>query len=157
RLWVRIPSGGVPGLSCVIAVGRSRFNLELFYKRSFNRERVAPEGLYIHSQSSSGSWSKEMKPDLTLAISTMYGRHRALIHFDAKHRAEMDKDPATNDDATDSDIWRYKAEDLDKMHAYVNAIRSSVGAFGIYPGHRSVVFCENDTLLPGVGMIGVTP
>ncbi|MBT3368710.1 MAG: hypothetical protein HN416_16300, partial [Nitrospina sp.] len=56
-------------------------------------------------------------------------------------------------------IVKYKEEDLDKMHAYRDAIRGVFGAFALYPGQKATVFPPHryESPFQGVGAVALKP
>lgn len=118
----------------------------------YNRGFAAPEE----------SWTSAMRPDISLRIALEGGLGRVedlWVHFDAKYRvdklSEVFVDEA--DDSSDSVL----REDILKMHAYKDSIRSSGGAFVVFPGSgeggERDLRKEHDELLPGVGAFRLVP
>ncbi|QCI98845.1 DUF2357 domain-containing protein [Agrobacterium larrymoorei] len=113
-----------------------------------------------------GSWSREMRPDVTLTFwpSDLAPNDAeavglvSRIHFDAKYKSKVSsfrKDPDDNEDAS----VIYKRDDLAKMHAYRDAIRRSEAAYILYPGESGGddSFEIYDEILPGLGAISLRP
>jgi len=91
------------------------------------------------------SYSHSLTPDMVLAIG-----ETALV-LDAKFKGELKSDA----------IESHKMEDIDKMHAYRDALKNVCGAFILYPGskHQSeiyrVSYDAND--FDGVGALCLNP
>ena len=139
--------------------------LHLYYERVFQWETTA---------SGAASYSRQFKPDYTLAIfPASYACETdaaedgkiAYLHFDAKYRAENLK-AIFGEDAPDLDEEKgeskttatYKRGDLLKMHTYNDAVRQTAGSYVLYPGtdaeKRLNKFHE---ILPGVGAFVLKP
>ncbi|MGO8074578.1 DUF2357 domain-containing protein [Rhizobium leguminosarum] len=116
----------------------------------------------------SGSWSREMRPDVTL---TLWPDHMtendaeilgmvSRIHFDAKYKSKLSsfRSEPEDDGPTDTSVI-YKRDDLAKMHAYRDAIRRSEAAYILYPGDAGDADCFQmyDEILPGLGAISLRP
>jgi predicted component of viral defense system (DUF524 family) len=123
-------------------------HVELCYNRGFG----APQE----------SWTSAMRPDISMRVALkdgLSGVEDLWVHFDAKYRvdklSEVFVDEA--DDASDSVL----REDILKMHAYKDSIRSSGGAFVVFPGsgggQETDLRKEHDELLPGVGAFRLVP
>jgi predicted component of viral defense system (DUF524 family) len=142
-----------------------RLRVHLYYERVFQLETSATEA---------ASYSRQFKPDYTLAIfPASYANEAgaakdgriAYLHFDAKYRAENLKmifgDDAPNLDEEKDDgkaTATYKRGDLLKMHTYNDAVRQTAGSYVLYPGtdteKRIKKFHE---ILPGVGAFVLKP
>lgn len=111
----------------------------------------------------SGSWTREMRPDITLAIwpgefekveATAFGFIN-FIHFDAKYKSLITS--MVSDVDFEEDELTYTRDDLSKMHAYRDAIRRSEGAYILYPGSVSAEFSKFQEILPGLGALPLRP
>jgi hypothetical protein len=130
-------------------LGRA-MKLRLCYNRSFDR-------------ATRESWSSQMRPDVSLQISLASPFPEAesmWLHFDAKYRlAKLANVFSDDDDAPDQAV----RDDVLKMHAYKDAIRSSGGAFVVFPASQSdgaeiaLEDSQQKELLPGVGAFQLTP
>lgn len=129
---------------------------ELAVELSFNRT------FKVKSMRKEGSWTREMRPDITLSVwPKEFNREQAfsfgllsMIHFDAKYKsilASMLSEPDEDNDIT------YSRDDLAKMHAYRDAIRRSEAAYILYPGSETAVFAKYEEILPGLGAIPLRP
>jgi hypothetical protein len=139
--------------------------LHLYYERVFQWETAA---------SGAASYSRQFKPDYTLAVfPSSYATEAAAaregkiayLHFDAKYRAENLK-MIFGEEAADLDEEKdegkatatYKRGDLLKMHTYNDAVRQTAGSYVLYPGtdteKRLKKFHE---ILPGVGAFVLKP
>jgi hypothetical protein len=129
--------------------------VELWFNRTFG-----------HSES--GSWTRPMRPDLSLWIGPAPDNPAPFepvwIHFDAKYRVEAlsslfggtDENELTREQEAENRGQTLRA-DLLKMHAYRDAIRRSAGAYVIYPGtepERQRLYHE---ILPGLGAFPLRP
>ena len=104
----------------------------LYYNKTFNKKNSIFK-----------SYSVEYRPDYSLIIYD--GAKRHILHFDAKYKLDIDGES-------------YKKEDIDKMHAYKDAILDSVGAYVLYPGKKDEIYYENDDLISGsVGAFPLNP
>lgn len=116
------------GLSLVLREGsRSRLSwelvvedrvllVELWFNRTFSRR----------GQLAGGSWSRSMRPDVSLRVRPRTGRPSGLndpeldvwLHFDAKYRIEaIEVDAPVDGDTPEDPSIAAKREDLLKMHA----------------------------------------
>jgi predicted component of viral defense system (DUF524 family) len=157
------------GMSLVLREGRrSRLSWEvvvegrvllvdLWFNRTFSRS----------GPFAGGSWSRSMRPDVSLRIRPRTGRPTGLndpeldvwLHFDAKYRIEtIEVDSPVDGDPPEDPSVAAKREDLLKMHAYRDAIRRSAGAYVLYPGAgRPELRAEYHELLPGLGAFPLRP
>ena len=119
-----------------------------------------------------GSWTRRLHPDYTLTFwPESFNEEEAArlellvhVHFDAKYRVEdlesLFGQTGANDADEESEEGNYKRQDLLKMHAYLDAIKRSQGAYVLYPGRH--VMAEKfkgffHEILPGLGAFGVAP
>lgn len=120
--------------TCSTSTGR--FNCKLTYQ---------PRFVPSLSNSSNSTWSKNMQPDMTISFfpdtypaddageaSAADWDELRYFHLDAKYKIRL---PFATDDSTG-----FKFDDIDKMHAYNDAINHSIGAVILYPGDVSQVY-----------------
>jgi predicted component of viral defense system (DUF524 family) len=147
-------------VSGVVTVNGLSLDVELWFNRSFS---------YLSGE----SWSRNMRPDLSLSIkssSNQIGSQHTWMHFDAKYKVESlvellgssDEDDISNGIEEGPNLKKSALrEDLLKMHAYRDAIRRSSGAYVIYPGddneNSDETFLEFHELLPGLGAFALRP
>lgn len=152
--------------------------LNLYYNRTFKPEDFT-------STRYEGSYSREFRPDYTIAVfPEEYRDERAAvldgkvsyIHFDAKYRLKDLTDFIRQDNRTqqeeeedfakeerDSVINVYRRGDLFKMHTYKDAIRRTIGSYILYPGRSDRekdnfnIYHVYDEILPGVGAFAIRP
>ena len=165
------------GLNVVLQSGKEtvlsgfveRFGRKLAVELCFNRTfRQGAESL--------GSWTRPMRPDYSLIISSPADEPAAfepvVLHFDAKYRVNfvselfgVDDDIVIgNEPASPGPEMRRGGAlraDLLKMHAYRDAIKRSAGAYVLYPGEDaspdSGQYREYHELLPGLGDFVLRP
>jgi hypothetical protein len=108
------------------------------------------------------SWTSAMRPDISLQIALEGGLDKVedlWVHFDAKYRVDKLSEVFV-DEADDSSDGALR-EDILKMHAYKDSIRSSGGAYVVFPGSgeddKDDLKQEHDELLPGVGAFRLVP
>ena len=128
-----------------------------------------------------GSYSRDFRPDYTLAIFPAFTKDGkkikedealkdgevSYIHFDAKYRVtditslfgkEAQSDSDFEEEKNNESIKTYNRGDLLKMHTYNDAIRRTVGSYVLYPGEKNEnSFTVYDELLPGVGAFAIKP
>lgn len=107
----------------------------------FNRTYSSPGQSYSHA----------LRPDITIE----QGRRRMIL--DAKFKGSGAGFYGV--EAEDGTIQRWREEDIDKMHAYRDAIAGVQGAFILYPGLETALFSTPDqpNNLPGVGALPLRP
>jgi uncharacterized protein len=144
-------------------LGRA-MTVELWFNRTFG----------MGGSPSASSWSRPMRPDCSLLISSGQETGARVdsvwIHFDAKYRienlTEIMRPKAMTTDAEVQDVDEMKtaersgtakSDDLAKMHAYRDAIRRSVGAYVLYPGDSRELSTEFHEILPGLGAFSLKP
>ena len=124
--------------------------LELWFNKSFTHKPTAG----IDSE----SWTVHMRPDVSLSVRLGEdpSSDKTWIHFDAKYKVkEYTKDFV---DAEHQDVDRYVVPaDVQKMHAYRDAIRRSAGAYVLYPGNKQLGREQYHELLPGLGAFSLRP
>jgi len=121
--------------------------VELLYNRRFQKSK----GDY-------SSYSLGLQPDYTLHIETDNGIQ--FIHFDAKYRSEIQMRELNAYDFEEEEQQKrvYKLADIYKMHTYKDAIKNTLGAYVLYPGHECKIFEENtSSIVPSVGAFPLTP
>lgn len=151
---LRVRRGSVSKGSSVVQIGGHEFDLAIYYNKTFTPVAGQVSGPFESHPLGIGSWSKAMKPDITIALlpagtaesdAAKQGTLR-FVHFDAKYRLRR----LTNGDATAA------PDDLDKMHAYTAAINFSRGACALYPGDTSE-FSLQESTQQFVGAIATAP
>ncbi len=105
----------------------------------FNRTFFAPGQSYSHP----------LRPDITIE----QGSRRLIL--DAKFKGAGSGFYGV--EAEDGTIQRWREEDIDKMHAYRDAIAGVQGAFILYPGLETALFDPPDQSFPGVGALALRP
>ncbi len=136
-----------------------RLKIGLFFNRSFKAT----------DKPGSGSWSLELRPDCSVRIRPLTGlsggdsdRFETWLHFDAKYRVDQTQaaaaDLVLSDDVQPVEsLGLSKTADLVKMHAYRDAIRSSAGAYVLFPGTTVKRFALDSEALPGIGAFPLRP
>jgi len=84
--------------------------------------------------------------------------HRKKLVLDAKYKGKSGSSGFYGEEDEGS-INKCKDEDLDKMHAYRDAIREVYGAFALYPGEESLIYPTHGASRPfeGVGALALKP
>lgn len=104
----------------------------------------------VHFQkcfSGSDTYTLEYDPDITVEV-FKNGSLNAHVYFDAKYRVDFDK----------NEVGKFKADDINKMHAYIDSIFFSKGAYILYPGDINKIFrVKQKNLLPSIGAICLKP
>lgn len=108
----------VADVSCKTEGGRLR------YGTTFENEHYCVSYNKTFSSENSGSYSTMLRPD----ISVFSKDRKKYYHFDAKYRVGF----ANGDSLTDEKT--YKNDDVNKMHAYLDAIYNSCSSVVLYPG-----------------------
>ena len=161
-LGLKLKSGRYIPIKGIFDSNKRKLNIEFSYNKTFTGENSYP---------SSGSWTKNMRPDYTLSIwpidFTMEEAESqeiiTHIHFDAKYKIEDLKEvfgEKTDDlrlEKEENSIGVYKRGDLLKMHSYKDAIRRTAGAYIIYPGKISYQKEGYHEILPGLGAFPLYP
>ena len=157
------------GAQSSLTCGASRLGRQLkmttWYNRRFGKSIVGREG----------SWTTGMQPDISIKVevntSNLELYEPVWIHFDAKYRlekiGEVFEGPVLNHSQTgkppEQDEYEAptagpKRDDLNKMHAYRDAIRSSAGAYILYPGdEKRRPYRAFHEILPGLGAFPLHP
>jgi predicted component of viral defense system (DUF524 family) len=128
-------------------------DMNLYYNRTFRPTLRDVEG---------GSWSLPMRPDCSLKLQARAdgaGIAPVWLHFDAKYKLSdfgLLKDVAGIDEGFSHQPVR---DDLLKMHAYLGAIRRTVGSYVLFPGEAQIKdpFRAYTELLPGLGAFSLRP
>lgn len=102
--------------------------VELYYNHRFSRSRS------IRRQ----SYSLPMRPDIALWVPDQ-GYHLLDAKFKLRFAAKVDEDIEAEPDE-DQRESKYKRVDLDKMHAYRDAIPAALSAWVLYPGTEAQQF-----------------
>lgn len=150
---------GANGMSLVLRTGREQrlnfapriggvpLEVTLTYNQTFG------------AGSRSGSWTRAMRPDATLAVRVLGSAQLHYLHFDAKYRLDLTQALADLPDEGDSAVGGSKREDLLKMHAYRDAIRGSAGAYVLFPGGGAITefAWSPEEVLPGLGAVPLRP
>jgi len=76
------------------------------------------------------SYSNTFDPDISLEVYRPNESLEHIIIFDAKFKMEVDKGERN----------KFKNEDINKMHAYKDAINNVLGSFVVYPGDVFNIF-----------------
>lgn len=107
-----------------------------------------PEGVVVRYQDLRRGYSGDFRPDVTLTTPA------GMWVFDAKFRLGKgrDLDDVFHSDEDDRPDASAKAEDIDKMHAYRDALPTCRGAYVIYPGDAKDLFAA-----PLSGVSGALP
>lgn len=105
----------------------------------FNRTYPSPSQSYSHA----------LRPDITIEL----GTKRMIL--DAKFKGTGSGFYGI--EAEDGTIQCWREEDIDKMHAYRDAISGVQGAFILYPGLETALFAPPDHSFSGVGALALRP
>ena len=141
-LHLRLRRGRQRVVSGFLSHAGRHIDVELWFNRSFSREGE--------------SWSMQMRPDCSLrfqAQTSDSGGVETWVHFDAKYRVQSANDLFVDDDAP----VRANRDDMLKMHAYRDAIRSSAGSYVLFPGDEGKEMRKHEEVLPGLGAFPFTP
>jgi predicted component of viral defense system (DUF524 family) len=171
-----IASGRKPILSGAIEIESKEIAFNLYYNRTFSARGSVREGGITVGDDTAESWSKSMRPDVTLTLwpyeagtpdrGLRLARKSATLihmHFDAKYRfnlkstVESDFQLPNGTARSALDEATVVADDIDKMHAYISAIRHSIAAFVVYPGDETLIFWESAERLKAVGAVNLRP
>jgi len=140
--------------------------IDLHYEKTFGQK---------NSAHSSGSYSRQFRPDYTLSIfpaeyETSSEAEKAgkvsHLHFDAKYRAtqlsqvfgDNDEDIVEEKENAKS-LSIYQRGDLLKMHTYNDALRHTIGSYVLYPGRaeKKTEYRKFHEIAPGVGALIMKP
>jgi len=99
------------------------------------------------------SYSHALIPDIVIS------KADKLLIFDAKYKGKRGRGGGFYGEDEQGGISSWKDEDIDKMHAYREAIQNVVGAFILYPGDKPVMYPVHDAkrLVEGVGALPLKP
>lgn len=131
---------------------------EIKYSTTFENDNFSVSYNRSFSISNAGSYSTTLRPDITVQNKAT----EAFFHFDAKYRINS---------YIGSDALEYKTfknDDINKMHAYLDAIYNSDSAIVLYPGNKFKFFVnskpaqvveevESEFNLTGVGALPLIP
>lgn len=171
QINLEIQQGKMTMIEGLYDAGRRKFNVRLYYNRTFVHTRESEE------LDKAGSWTMNMRPDYTLSIwpgeINMEQAEKediiVHIHFDAKYRVnkvDFGLDNSVNEEQMSEDLLNekkeqeegiYKRADLLKMHAYKDAIRRTSGAYILYPGTIQRRLKGFHEIIPGLGAFCLTP
>lgn len=126
--------------------------LRVWFNRSFS---------HPGSSQHEGSWTVRMRPDVSIGIAltnqSASPEELTWLHFDAKYKVKAFTRDFVDSDS-DADVSsEVLPADLQKMHAYRDAIRRSAGAYVIYPGTEDLRREQYHELLPGLGAFCLRP
>lgn len=160
-LGLKLRQGRFLPLEGVYVTETRKLRIEFSYNKTFSGNRDYP---------SSGSWTRNLRPDYTLSIWPLgieqkQAEHEELIvhiHFDAKYKIEnleslFGKEKDLDEEKEEQKKGIYKRADLLKMHTYRDAIRRTAGAYILYPGTISDMRHGFHELLPGLGAFAIRP
>ena len=157
------------------------FKLKIYYNRTFTQRSLPPINKrlnYEQSAGEAGSWTRQMRPDITLAIwpdnesekVAIQNENIVLLHFDAKYSIEhlselfAESEEEQTISKTNKDTHKYSRNDLLRMHTYKDAIKKSNGAYILYPGIGSKLpssqyklWMQYHEIIPGIGAFCVRP
>lgn len=164
---IRLKSGKHSKRSFRYHHGTSDLIVELHYEREFRNNT------HMHG---AGSYSRQFRPDYTLAIrpasypdepTALSMGKSAFLHFDAKYRLEqftqilgeeqMDEKEMMSEKTVEKTIGTSKRADLLKMHTYNDAVRMTIGSYVLYPGDSSKSLQRFHEIAPGVGAYAMKP
>lgn len=108
--------------SCVTYFIDIDLELKLFYNKTYSPSNGIYDGR---------SYSHELDPDVSLEL---YRDKKLLgiIHFDAKYKVPEN--------------GLYKADDINKMHTYKDAIMGTIGAYALCLNNKSCIFIQEELL-----------
>ncbi len=149
---LKLRRGTAATASNLVKIADQPFAMKLWYNRSFSpAPSPAVNGFWKTSPLSTGTWTKTMMPDFTIELRPKDGPGELLVHLDAKYKLKSIRNSQNPPpDRT------HKADDVDKMHAYLFGINNSVGAYILYPGDTTSYFRRSD-LRSTIGAIPVVP
>jgi predicted component of viral defense system (DUF524 family) len=152
-----LPRGSVAAATAPVTIAGSSYRLRLWYNRTFSPSWASEQGRFTVHPVNSGTWSKPMKPDFSIELTSLVGDGKQeesprFVHLDAKYR--LKKLPSTADH--DGSRGSFAPDDIDKMHAYLAGIQRSCAAHILYPGDRTVFFQRGDSNV-SVGAFSAVP
>lgn len=143
KLSVNLKKGVTSKLGFNGEYNNKKVLIDLYYNRLFKGKE----------NSKTGSYSIDFKPDYSLYIKIPGEDVNVFVHFDAKYSFE-----ANSFNNEEYSLLSAKRIHLEKMHAYKDAIRDSMGSYILYPGNKLGRFSENeDNILPGIGAYPLRP
>ena len=106
-----------------------------------------------HDYITSESYSHNLRPDIVIEKD---GGEKLIL--DAKYKGKKEATGFYGEEEGGT-LVGYKEEDLDKMHAYHDAIKNVLGAFALYPGEKTKIFPSHDArnTFQGVGAVALKP
>ncbi|MCX5847626.1 MAG: DUF2357 domain-containing protein [Deltaproteobacteria bacterium] len=115
-----------------------------------DREAGMEEDYSANDASTGESYSHTLRPDMVIS------KGETLLIFDAKFKEKSGGFYCEDESGA---ITKWKEEDINKMHAYREAIRHAAGAYIIYPGETGIVYKAHDAVKPfeGVGAFPLKP
>ena len=117
-----------------LKIDKEEVQITLWYNKEFSKPEDGENKKY-------SAYSLPQDPDFTLELK--YKDNIKFLHFDTKYRVDKDN--------------KYKKDDIDKMHAYKDAITNTFGAYILYPGKKRKVFDEIDGDFGSVGAFILKP
>ncbi|MBU3069270.1 DUF2357 domain-containing protein [Aestuariicella sp. G3-2] len=128
------------------------------YSTTFENDNFAVSYNRSFSISGGGSYSTTLRPDITVQNKAT----GVFFHFDAKYRIN------SYIGSDDLEYKTFKNDDVNKMHAYLDAIYDSDSAIVLYPGNKFKFFVnskpsqvveevESEFDLTGVGALPLIP
>ena len=114
---------------------------------------IDPEHGDMSDYHPSESYSHSLRPDIVIIKD-----HGKKLVLDAKYKGKS-RSSGFYGEEDEGCINKCKDEDLDKMHAYRDAIREVYGAFALYPGEESVIYPTHGASrhFEGVGALALKP
>lgn len=126
--------------------------LQVWFNRSFEHHQTSRD---------KGSWTVGMRPDVSIGISltneSVSPAEITWLHFDAKYKVKAYTKGFIDPDSEAEVSGEVVPSDVQKMHAYRDAIRRSAGAYVVYPGTEEVALEQYHELLPGLGAFCLRP
>ncbi len=119
--------------SCIEYKIKNNIFLKLFYNKTYT-----PSNFIVAGR----SYSNSLTPDISIELFSK-DKLIGIIHFDAKYKLNNKNS--------------FKAEDIDKMHTYRDAIMGTLASYILYPGNDEKIFIKeekdlkNESILPAVG------
>ncbi|MFG1208997.1 DUF2357 domain-containing protein [Xanthobacter flavus] len=154
---ITLPRGSVAAATAPVTIAGRSYRMRLWYNRTFSPSGASEQGHFAVHPVASGTWSKPMKPDFSIELTSLVGDgdHEAsswFVHLDAKYRLKKLPSTADHDESRGS----FAPDDIDKMHAYLAGIQGSRAAHILYPGDRTVFFRRGDSS-DSVGAFSAVP
>ena len=106
-----------------------------------------------HDYKTSESYSHTLRPDIVIEKD---GGEKLIL--DAKYKGKKETSAFYGEEEGGT-LVGYRHEDLDKMHAYRDAIENVSGAFALYPGEKTNIFPTHNSRssFQGVGAVALKP